>query len=68
MSPHTFQPQYFDILSTTGIDWQRALQVQLVPRGVLTPNDSDVTVLITVAMDTVLANSADNDASISIIM
>ena len=63
--PHTFQPQYFDILPTTGVDWQRALQVQLVPPGVLTPNDS-VTVSITVAMDTALADSADNDASIGI--
>ena len=63
--PHALHPQYFEILPTTGVDWQRALQVQLVPPDVLAPNDS-VTVTITVAMDTILADSIDNDVSLGI--
>ena len=32
--PHVLHPQYFEISRTTGVDYQRALQVQLVP-GIL---------------------------------
>ena len=57
---YALHPQYFEILPTTGDLWQLALQVQLIPPGILTATDS-VTVTITVAMDTVLADSRDHD-------
>ncbi|XP_065889951.1 uncharacterized protein [Dysidea avara] len=63
--PHALYPQYFEILPTTGANWQRALQVQLVPPGILASTD-DITVTITVAMNTVLANSIDHDPSFGI--
>jgi len=58
--PHVLHPHYFEISRTTGVNWQQALQVQLVPPGILATTDS-VTITITVAMDTVLADSTDHD-------
>ena len=58
--PYQVFPDYFEILNTTGAWYQNHLQVQLVPPGVLKANDS-VTVTMTVAMDTELANSQDHD-------
>ena len=63
--PHSLHPQYFEILPTTGVPWQHALRVQLVPPDVLKATDS-VTVTITVAMDTELADSLDHDPSFGI--
>ena len=63
--PHVLHPQYFEISPTTGVNWQQALQVQLVPPGILATTDS-VTITITVAMDTVLADSTDHDPSFGI--
>ena len=49
--PYALYPQYFDILPTTGANYQRALQVQLVAPNTLTSTDS-VTVSVTVALET----------------
>lgn len=62
---HAFYPQYFEILPTIAATWQRALQVQLVPPNILASTD-DVTLTITVAMDTVLSDSIDHDPSFGI--
>ena len=58
--PHALYPQYFAILSTTGARFKQALQVQLVAPNVLTYNDS-VTITVTVAVDTILADNGDHD-------
>jgi len=58
--PHAFYPQYFEILPTTGVDYQRALQVQLVAPNILTSTDS-IAVTVTVAVDTNLADTTDHD-------
>ena len=57
---YTYKPNYLEILS--GITNQHVLQVQLVPPGVLTNNDHKcVTVTMTIALDTVWADSRDHD-------
>ena len=58
--PHALNAQYYEILPTTGGNYQRALRVQLVAPGILTFNDS-VTVTVTVALDTKVADSGDHD-------
>ena len=57
--PHSLHPQYLEIFPTVARPYQRVLQVQLVPPGILTTTDS-VTVTITVAMDTALADSIEH--------
>ena len=63
---YTYKPNYFEILA--GIENQHVLQVPLVPPGVLTDNDDSkcVTVTMTIAMDTVWADSNDHDPSFGI--
>ena len=57
--PHALFPRYFEI--PNGIVRQRVFVIQLVPRNVLTRTDR-VTVTLTIALDTALANSiADHD-------
>ena len=63
--PHALYPQYLEILPTTGVSKQRALQVQLVAPNILTSTDS-VTVTVTVAVDVSYASSNDHDPSIGI--
>ena len=58
--PHALNTQYYEVLPTKGDIYQRALQVQLVAPGILTFNDS-ITVTVTVALDTAIANSGDHD-------
>ena len=63
--PHALYPRYLEILPTTGVYNQRALQVQLVAPNILTSTDS-VTVTVTVAVDVSYASSNDHDPSIGI--
>ena len=63
--PHALYPQYFEILPTTGVANQRALQIPLVAPNILTSIDS-VTVTVTVALDVSLASSNDHDPTIGI--
>ena len=63
--PHALYPQYFAILPTTGVNWQRALKIQLVAPNILKSTDS-VTVTVTVAVDVTYASSNDHDAAIGI--
>ena len=63
--PHALYPQYFVILPTTGVGWQRAIQIQLLAPNVLTSTDS-VTVTVTVALDTTIADSNDHDPTFGI--
>ena len=56
---------YFEILPTTGVGRQRALQVQLVAPNILTSADS-VTVTLTVAVDVSYASSNDHDPIIGV--
>ena len=63
--PHALYSQYFEILPTTGINYQRALQIPLVAPNTLTSTDS-VTVTVTVAMDVSYASSNDHDPFIGI--
>ena len=58
--PHALYSQYLDILPTTGADFQRALQIQLIAPNILTSTDS-VTVTVTVTVDTTLAHNRDHD-------
>ena len=62
---YTYKPNYLEILA--GTDLQHVLQVQLVPPGVLTNDDSKcVTVTMTIAMDTVWADDSDHDPNCGI--
>ena len=61
---HSLNPQYLEILSTN-VDLQRRMQVQLVPPKILTSTDC-ISVTMTIAMDTVLADSRDHDPSFGI--
>ena len=58
--PYELNPQYFQISQTSGVSLQRALQIQLVPPGILKANDS-ISVTVILAMDTALADSTDHD-------
>ena len=63
---YTYKPNYLEILAGT-TDHQHVLQVQLVPPGVLTNDDSQsLTVSMTVAMDTTWADAKDHDPSFGI--
>ena len=64
-TPYALYPHYFAILPTTGVNHQRALQIQLVAPNVLTSTDS-VTVTITFAVDVSIASSNDHDPSVGI--
>ena len=55
---YTVRPDYLEILS--GFTYQRVIRVQLVPPKTLSKED-DVTITITVAMDTTWADSNDHD-------
>ena len=63
--PFALYPQYFEILPTTGNNYQRALRVQLIAPDLLKSNDN-ITVTITVALDVTVANSGDHDISLGI--
>ena len=63
--PHALYSQYFEILPTTGVLYQRALQIPLVAPNILTSTDS-VTVTVTVAVDVSYASSNDHDPNIGI--
>ena len=56
---HSFNPRYLELLPSTAYLQQR-LQVQLVAPNILTTTDC-VSVTITVAMNTTLADSRDHD-------
>lgn len=62
---YTVFPDYLDIPPTTGSAYQRVLQVPLVEANILKSDDS-VTVTIIAAMDTIYANSYDQDPSFGI--
>ena len=64
-APYAFYPDHFDILPTTGVSHQRALQVPVVAPNILTSTDS-VTVTVTVAVDVSYASSNDHDPDIGI--
>ena len=57
--PHSFNPRYLELLPTTA-SFQQRLQVQLVAPNILTATDC-VSVTVTVAMNTTLADSRDHD-------
>ena len=61
---HALTPQYLEILPST-TDWQQALQVQLVEPNVLT-STACITVTMTIAMNTTLADEEDHDPSFGI--
>ena len=63
--PYALYPQYLEILGTTGDLFQRALQVQLVAPNILTSTDS-ITVTVTVAVDTAIADGGDHDITFGI--
>ena len=63
--PHALYSQYFEILPTTRVPFQRALQIPLVAPNILTSTDS-VTVTVTVATDISYASSNDHDPTIGI--
>jgi len=65
IGPHALYPHYFEILPTTGPEDIHALQLQLVPPSILATTDS-VTVTMTIAVDTTLADSAEHDVSFGI--
>ena len=62
--PYALTPQYLEILPTN-TDWQQALQVQLVAPNVLTSTVC-ISVTITNAMNTTLADDGDHDPSFRI--
>ena len=65
--PHALYPQYFEVLPTTGVFGQRALQIiiPLLASNILKSTDS-VTVTMTVAVDVSYANNNDHDPHIGI--
>ena len=62
---HNVTQSYFEILPTTGNDYQRALRVPLIPPGLLASNDS-VTVVIIAAFDTTIVQTNDHDPNFGI--
>ena len=64
IGPYSLNPQYLEILSTN-VDFQRRMQVQLVPPNILTSTHC-ISVTMTIAMDTTLADSRDHDPSFGI--
>ena len=63
--PHALYPQYFAILPTTGVIYQRALQIQLVASNILKSNDS-VTVTVTFAVDATYASNNNHEPTIGV--
>ena len=64
--PHALYPQYFAILPTTGVSFQRALTTQFIAPNILKYTDN-VTVTVTVAVDaTYASNSDDHDLIIGV--
>ena len=61
--PFTVQPKYLEILAGTA--HERLIQAELIAPNILTATDS-VVVTLTIAMDTVLADSADHDPTFGI--
>ena len=57
--PFTAHPEYLEIPSGNN-DYERLIQAELIAPNILTATDS-VVVTLTVAMDTVLADSSDHD-------
>ena len=55
----TVQPTYLEILAGNN-DFERLIQAELISPNILTATDS-VVVILTIAMDTVLADSSDHD-------
>ena len=62
--PFTVQPKYLEILPGEH-DYKRLIQAELIAPNILTATDS-VVVTLTIAMDTVLADSSDHDLSFGI--
>ena len=65
---YTVYPHYLELAPTTVLgqpEFQLALQVKLVTPDIVRSTD-DVTVAVTIAMDTSLANSEDHDPSFGI--
>ena len=56
---HSLNPQYLEFLPST-VNFQQLLQVQLVEPDVLTGTDC-ISVTLTIAMDTALADGGDHD-------
>jgi len=63
--PHALYSKYLEILSTTGENFQRALQLQLIAPNILKSTDS-ITVTLTVVVDVSYASSNDHDPNIGI--
>ena len=63
--PFALYSQYFEILGTTGVLYQRALRIPLVAPNILTSTDS-VSVTVTVAVDVSYASSNDHEPFIGI--
>ena len=64
---YTYKPNYLEILSR--IINQHVLQVQLVPPGVLTNDDTEcASVAMTIAMDTTWADDNDHDPHFEYVM
>ena len=57
--PFTVQPKYLEILAGNN-EYERLIQAELIAPNILTVTDS-VVVTLTIAMDTVLADSGDHD-------
>ena len=62
---HALYPEYFEILPTTGVDNQQALQIQLVAPKLLKSTDV-VTISLNVALDASYASNNDHDPNIGI--
>ena len=63
--PKALYPQCFEILPTTGVHFQPALQIQLVAPNILKSTEG-VTVTVTVAVDVSYASNNDHDPFIGI--
>ena len=57
--PFTVQPKYLEILAGKNL-YERLIQAELIAPNILTTTDN-VVVTLTIAMDTVLADSSDHD-------
>ena len=62
---HNVTQSYFEILPTTGDNYQRALRVPLIPPSLLASNDS-ITVAMTAAFDTTIVPTNDHDPNFGI--
>ena len=62
---HQVTQDFFEILPTTGSLYQRALRVPIVPPTILNSNNT-ITVMMTVALDTTIAQTDDHDPYLGI--